>query len=638
LANVQRFAEKWAGSLSRRLLHEALEPVMASIRERTDGMIAITVTRNDPKAGWGDWYTAHELGEALEQGGRQVFYAERHEDRWYDLPADVSVVISLIDGFDVRRAPRDAVTIAWVRNWTDRWAEQPWFLDFDVYIPSSAASAEILTAAGVTVTDVIPLATNPARFYPRPHNAVYATDYATTCNYWKAARPGIEEVQVMPGERFAIFGKGWDQVPRLARYNRGELPYAELPEVYSSSKIIIDETATPTLPYGAVNSRVFDATACGALVITNNTAGSQELFDGKLPTYRDSAEQRALLNRFLTDDALRTDTASSLRRMVLERHTYERRATDVITAARQSIDLTRVGLKIGPPDRSTAGLWGDTYFAESFASALRRTGFRTAIHILPEWDLPANQCIDVAVHIRGLGTYVPKEGHRNVLWVISHPEDVTPRECDGYDLVLVASRRFAESLREQVSVPVEVMYQATDPARFTPTAADPDLATNVLFVGNSRGQRRMAVDAAIEVGADLTVYGTGWDGVIPHSVVAGEHFPNDRLSSLYAAARVVLNDHWPDMSRLGFISNRLFDAVASGAVVFTDPVAGLEEVFDDLIPVFSSPEELRALLDDQRQHPNEYTARMSEARNVVLSHHTFDQRASRFAELVDRLV
>jgi GT2 family glycosyltransferase/spore maturation protein CgeB len=636
LGNVQLFAEKWAGYLSRRLLHEALDPGPSPLRSGAGGVIAITVTRDDPAAGWGDWYTAHELGDALERDGRQVRYAERYEDRWYDLPDDVTVVISLIDGYDVRRAPRDALTVAWVRNWTDRWTAQPWFPYFDVYIPSSATSRDVLTAAGATVTDVLPLATNPARFYPRPVNAVYASDYATTCNYWKAVRPGIEEIRVMPGERFAIFGKGWDQVPRLARYNRGALPYEELAEVYSSAKIIIDETATPTLPYGAVNSRVFDATACGALVISNNVAGSAELFEGALPTYRDAAEQRALLDRFLDDDRLRTETASALRDTVLKHHTYQHRAAEIVAAAHRSIELPRVALKIGPPDRETAALWGDTHFADAFGRALRRHGLRTAVHILPEWDLPANQSVDIAVHIRGLGTYVPKEGHYNVLWIISHPEDVTPKECDGYDLVLVASKTFAESLQERVSVPVAVMYQATDRARFSPVGPDPDLATEVLFVGNSRGRRRMAVDAALEVGAQLTVYGSGWDGIIPSSVVAGEHFPNERLASLYASAQVVINDHWPDMARQGFISNRIFDVLASGGVVFTDPVEGLDELFNGLIPVFSSPEELRQLLEDRQRRPDECAARMAEAREIVLTNHTFEQRAARFAALVDR--
>ena len=54
----------------------------------------------------------------------------------------------------------------------------------------------------------------------------------------------------------------------------------------------------------------------------------------------------------------------------------------------------------------------------------------------------------------------------------------------------------------------------------------------------------------------------------------------------------MLNDHWPDMAELGFLSNRLFDAVASGARVITDEVAGLRTVFGDSVQVARTPGEL----------------------------------------------
>jgi spore maturation protein CgeB len=633
---VQHFAEKWAALLSRMLQLEALSTDPPALLMAEMPTIAITVTRDDPQAGWGDWYTAHELGDALEAAGYRIAYAERHKERWYDLDPNVVAVICLLDSYDVRRAPAGALTMAWVRNWADRWIERPWFGEHNVYIPSSSVIHELLAKAGAAVTEVIPLATNVARFYPRPLNEVYANDYVATSNYWKATRPGIEEIIVRPGEKFSIYGKGWADVPRLSRYVRGHLPYDELPEIYSSSKIVIDETATPTLPYGAINSRVFDAAACGALVISNNKLGSAELFNGALPVYADAAEQRQLLDRFLADEESRHATAERLRETVLARHTYRHRAGQIPDAARQALLRPRIALKIGSPDQESAGLWGDTHFAEALAKALRGYGARPQIHLLSDWETPAAQAIDVAIHIRGLGTYVPKAAHINLLWIISHPDEVTPEECNGYDRVLVASHEFAEQLAPQVDVPVEVMLQATDPARFRPDP-DPELAVEVLFAGNSRGQRRMAVESAIEIGAPLRVYGHGWEGSIPEQYLAGGHFPNERLGALYSSAGVTLNDHWPEMMRHGFISNRVFDIIASGGLVFTDPVAGLDQVFGDLVPTFDSSEALQSLLDDWRTNQRDYASRMEKARKIVLESHTFQARASRIMEIIAEL-
>ena len=41
----------------------------------------------------------------------------------------------------------------------------------------------------------------------------------------------------------------------------------------------------------------------------------------------------------------------------------------------------------------------------------------------------------------------------------------------------------------------------------------------------------------------------------------------------------MLADHWDDMREHGFISNRIYDALACGAVVVSDDVAGLDGRF-----------------------------------------------------------
>ena len=75
------------------------------------------------------------------------------------------------------------------------------------------------------------------------------------------------------------------------------------------------------------------------------------------------------------------------------------------------------------------------------------------------------------------------------------------------------------------------------------------------------------------------MHGEGW----PDLTVASRQVPNAELGRLYASAGVVLNDHWADMRRDGFVSNRLFDAAACGARVLSDDVAGASELFGGLV-------------------------------------------------------
>jgi len=92
---------------------------------------------------------------------------------------------------------------------------------------------------------------------------------------------------------------------------------------------------------------------------------------------------------------------------------------------------------------------------------------------------------------------------------------------------------------------------------------------------------------------------------------------------------VVLNDHWDDMRAAGFLSNRLFDVVASTGRAVSDRVEGLTEVFGDAVRSFGTPDELHELLlADPGELFGDEDSRAAAAADV-LTHHTFDARARR---------
>ena len=456
LADSHVFAARWSSDLYRVLRRDALDG-RSFWSGRNTKKLAITITEDNAAAGWGDWYTGHEIGEAFAEEGWEVIYAEAHENRWRHLPADVSIVIGLLDRYDARLAPDDAVRIAWVRNWTHRWIERDWFGRYDVAVPSSGISREVLLDAGVTPSGVLPLATNPRRFSPRSPTPALQCDYTFTGNYWGASRTLADCLDVTSDERFMVFGLGWERVPQIAPYWLGPLPYERLPELYSSAKIVLDDTAVHTLPYGAMNSRVFDALACGALVITNNVAGSHELFDAELPTFSDRQSLREQLNRFLGDDDLRTETASRLRRRVLDEHTYTLRAGQMIDAAFAVIAAPRVAIKVdaGALEESEFALLHDE--ASALARSLRKRGWHVRLD-----DDGADfvrlemLAVDVVVNVGLAAPYASKPDHVNVLWVAHDHPDLTDASCRMFDAVFAGDQQLADRLAQRVSIPVHV--------------------------------------------------------------------------------------------------------------------------------------------------------------------------------------
>lgn len=278
--------------------------------------------------------------------------------------------------------------------------------------------------------------------------------------------------------------------------------------------------------------------------------------------------------------------------------------------------------------------WGDTHFAAALAAALRDQGQEVVVDRRPEWDRSTGRHDDVVVVLRGLTRHDPSPEQVSLLWVISHPELVRPDEAAGYDRVLAASTSWAQRRAEEWSLPVEPLLQATDPDRFHPDAGVPGTGEPVLFVGNSRRVLRPVVAAALTAELPIAVYGDLWNGLVPDAVIRGRSLPNEQLAAAYRSAGVVLNDHHEAMRTEGFISNRLFDAVAAGARVITDPVDGVAELFGPSVQVYDDAASLRRLatLPDLDQVFGDDAARRAAAERIRREH-SFAARAQRLIEL-----
>lgn len=253
----------------------------------------------------------------------------------------------------------------------------------------------------------------------------------------------------------------------------------------------------------------------------------------------------------------------------------------------------RWSIKISAPGAPEGERWGDTHFARALARSLRKLGQSAVVDHHYEWERPSALDDEVVVALRGLSRYFPApDGRINIGWVISHPDAVTRAEAASFDRLLAAGPIWAERMSARWGIRIDPLLQATDPELFNPDRALPDSGHAVLFVGTSRDVERPIIHDAVSVGLPLSVYGHGWEPYIPRHYVKAQHMSNTRLGAEYRAAGVVLNDHWSDMRDYGFISNRLFDAVASGARVISDDVVGLRDVFGDTVQVYETPEDL----------------------------------------------
>lgn len=281
-------------------------------------------------------------------------------------------------------------------------------------------------------------------------------------------------------------------------------------------------------------------------------------------------------------------------------------------------------LRIAGRDWDAAGYGGDAGLARSLARALGERGHQALLQVDADADLPAGECLDVLLVLRGRGAGEPSPGRLNLIWQISHPEETRAAELDRYDRVLVASRRHAEHLARSLRPAVEPLLQFTDPCVFRPApgaAAEQDVA----FVGNWRGEFRRIVWDAIQAGHPPALYGRGWDLLAPEHAVA-EHVPHSELHRLYSSSRILLCDHWDDMRRHGFVSNRVFDALACETFVIADDNRALAETLPGVVATYSSPEDLSEKLERYLSRPEERQRLARSGRAIVLADHTVERR------------
>jgi O-antigen biosynthesis protein len=143
---------------------------------------------------------------------------------------------------------------------------------------------------------------------------------------------------------------------------------------------------------------------------------------------------------------------------------------------------------------------------------------------------------------------------------------------------------------------------------------------------------------ALAAGLSPRVYGGGWRGLVDDEFIAGEYVANSDLAALYRSSGVVINDHWDDMRVDGFVSNRVFDVLASGGRLLTDRAEGIEALFGEDVQFFTSQHDLAETLE------GDWRARFpTESRRVSLAHavrdqHSFDARSRVLIDRATRLM
>lgn len=286
---------------------------------------------------------------------------------------------------------------------------------------------------------------------------------------------------------------------------------------------------------------------------------------------------------------------------------------------------------------------GDYWIGEDFAEGLRAIGQNVDIDYRGEYQRIHSPEPKFNIFMRGYTKFLPpfpkginilycyypmafwhtsakKETAQSLNNRLPMPDNSSlDDDWQNYDIIAVASKTYAQKLKE---VGINALYvpQFTNPQKFYPAPKN-ELKQDILFVG-SNWHDRTSLRYAIESGFDVAVYGYNWQGFIPQEMYKAPYISNQELNQYYSSAKIVLNDHRPDMKTWGFINNRIYDATAAGALVISDYMPEIEAVYGNSVPMYKNKEELAHLLQYYLSHEEERLSLAQKARNITLTYFT----------------
>lgn len=279
---------------------------------------------------------------------------------------------------------------------------------------------------------------------------------------------------------------------------------------------------------------------------------------------------------------------------------------------------------------------GERYMVEDLEKFFTSQG--KIVHILDEAEYYQKQNFERAgasinIFIYGWVPFWPNKNGINIIYLL-FPE-IPSLAYHFFDLVAVASPKYLDVLAKK-GVSAVYIPQFTNPSRFK-YEPNEKLKSSLLFVGNAYHIFRAAVKYAVVNNFEIDVYGKGWEEFLPKKMIKGQYISNDDLHRYYASADIVLNVHREDMAQNGFVSNRIFDASASGGFLVSDYMPEIKDVYGDNIPMYHDSEDYGRIVRYYLSHPEERKQRAQKAREITMQNYTVEKIGQMFLDEIDKI-
>jgi spore maturation protein CgeB len=207
------------------------------------------------------------------------------------------------------------------------------------------------------------------------------------------------------------------------------------------------------------------------------------------------------------------------------------------------------------------------------------------------------------------------------------PEDALRMEADIYasnSSVLV--ERFGDHK------PAYLLHMAANPRVHRRLATLPAYQSQVVYLGSfnpgTKGQEVFDRYILPATAFDLALWGEMWDRS-PEGF--RRHWrgllPSGDIPRLYSSVDVAIGFNAQSQAAADMINNRVFEVLACGALLFSDKVPAIKDLFGDAAVFTDGYEDLKEKLAYFLNHPEDRDQLTRLAQDKILAGHTYDHRA-----------
>ena len=308
-------------------------------KDRPIWVIKCPAPDSEKKVRWGDYAYAVALKRYLDRMGKYTVI-DLYEDWNCEEDADVVLVLRGREFYRPDRRNEKCLYIMWNISHPEMVTEEEYQL-YDVICVGSLHYAKELQKK-ITVP-VVPLlqCTDTELFYPDQEAEKHrGKDYLFIGNSRNVARPCVlwAAKDKLP---LKIWGAGWKAMlgPDKTMVQDVFIENSDIPALYRSARVTLNDHWKDMLDYQFVNNRIFDALACGLPVISDCCDELREIFPDAVLYYSNKEEFQKCVAQLENDyDAIKARVDAQWP-MIKEKYSFEARARELVEIAEKKGSL-----------------------------------------------------------------------------------------------------------------------------------------------------------------------------------------------------------------------------------------------------------------------------------------------------------